>query len=641
MAILPLNLARVSNTLRASFAQQSIARTQRSLAQVQNELATGKRINVPSDDPGSAAMAGQIRKMLSQQGTYAANLEFAGSQLSEVDSTLGRLGELIQQAKTIASANFGSDVSESQRSEAAYLVENLYQQAINLGNEQFRGTYLFAGDQGGRPPFSNESGGVKFVGSSRVLGNVVEAGTTMPFMVDGNEVFGALSTRVRGNVDLRPRLNLGTRLSDVGGALGLGIRLGSLRLSNGTMTADVDLSKADSIGDVIAAINGAGVGGITASIAADGNSLELSGGVTETISVGDVGTGTVAADLGIRTSVAAGPGVSVDGQSVNAALTALTRLSDLRGGLGIDTLHGLVIRNGQKSATVDLSGATTVQDLINAINESGTEVFARINETGTGIDIVNPTQGLSMTIGENGGTTAADLGVRSFGPSSPLGELNGGRGVRTVAGADLEITRGVGTRFPVYLYSAKTILDVIDAINAADGGGGVVASFASTGNGIVLTDSTGGGGTLSVGRANFSMAADDLGLRGSTTGVELVGADVNAVQTLGIFGNLAKLRDALTHNDQQGITEAAEGLERDHSRVVRIRGQVGSQVQDIEMRRDRIEEQRVAAQSLLSALEDTDYTEAITRFQTLQTALQANLQTTGSLLNLSLLDFLQ
>jgi flagellin-like hook-associated protein FlgL len=39
-------------------------------------------------------------------------------------------------------------------------------------------------------------------------------------------------------------------------------------------------------------------------------------------------------------------------------------------------------------------------------------------------------------------------------------------------------------------------------------------------------------------------------------------------------------------------------------------------------------------------MEDVDFTEAITRFQMLQTTLQATLQTAGATLNLSLLDFL-
>ena len=48
----------------------------------------------------------------------------------------------------------------------------------------------------------------------------------------------------------------------------------------------------------------------------------------------------------------------------------------------------------------------------------------------------------------------------------------------------------------------------------------------------------------------------------------------------------------------------------------------------------------LATQTFLSAIEDLDYTEAVTRFQQAQTALQANLLSGSQLLNLSLLDFI-
>ena len=49
----------------------------------------------------------------------------------------------------------------------------------------------------------------------------------------------------------------------------------------------------------------------------------------------------------------------------------------------------------------------------------------------------------------------------------------------------------------------------------------------------------------------------------------------------------------------------------------------------MDSRQSRIEDQNVATQSLLSSLADTDFTKAITEFQTLQTALQATMQTSA------------
>ena len=94
----------------------------------------------------------------------------------------------------------------------------------------------------------------------------------------------------------------------------------------------------------------------------------------------------------------------------------------------------MILTNGTTTATIDLSSAVTVEDLLNAVNGSKTGVLAKINDAGNGIDLVNPTQGVAMTVAENGGTTAADLGIRSLGPTTKLAELNGGKGVSTVNG---------------------------------------------------------------------------------------------------------------------------------------------------------------------------------------------------------------
>src|SRR5262245_39477539 len=122
MAILPVNLARVSNQLRVSVANSTIARTQQQLLDVQNQLSTGKKLNLPSDDPGNAAIAQQLRKLLEQREAYSTNLTAAGNQLGEVDSTLDQLGDLLQESQTIASANVGSDVTDGARESAAAIV---------------------------------------------------------------------------------------------------------------------------------------------------------------------------------------------------------------------------------------------------------------------------------------------------------------------------------------------------------------------------------------------------------------------------------------------------------------------------------------------------------------------------------------
>ena len=637
MAILPTALARVSNLLSSSITLSSINKTQEQLIEVQNEISTGKSVNAPSDNPTAAAVIQQLQKTISQRDAYTTNLNFAGSQLGEVDSTLGDLSGLIQQAQTTASANVGSDSTASQRQTAAELVQNVTDQVLSIGNKTFNGAYLFGGTKSNQAPFVSKNGSIQFVGSTNVASNTSDDNATLPYMIDGATVFGALQTQVAGTVNLAPALAADTRLVDLGGTGGTGVQLGSIRLGNGATTVDVDLSHADTVGDLVNTINAAGLAGVTVSLGTDG--IQLSG--TGNISVNEVGGVLTAADLGIATPVGGGPGVPINGQSLSPQVTSLTRLSDLRGGAGLD-LSGLTITNGGTKTALNFAGDTNVEDVLNTINGSKAGVLARINAAGTGIDIVNKTQGTALSVAENGGATAAQLGLQSTLPSTPLSSLNGGQGVRTTTppGPDLQITRADGTTFSVSVGNSHTIQDVITAINTADGGGGVTASFGSNSNGIILTDSTGGGGTVAVAPLNGSAAAQDLGILTPASGNTITGGDVNPVNSSGVFADLQKLTTALQGNDTGGITAAAAALQNDYNQVVLVRGETGAKEQAVQSKQSQLSDETLATQTLLSSLQDTDLPTAISRFQTLQTALQANYAMSAKVLNLSLLNFL-
>jgi flagellar hook-associated protein 3 FlgL len=518
---------------------------------------------------------------------------------------------------------------------------------LNLANTNFGGSYIYGGDDNTTPPFVATAGGVQYVGSSSVLQNASSSNTLVPLQLSAATAFGALSSQVQGTADLTPSVSASTRIIDLNGTGGSGVSLGEIQLGNGTTSKIVDLSGANNLGDVINDINAAGVGNITASINAAGNGITLTGGAADNITVKDVGGGATAADLGISQATGAGAGVSVVGTSVVPRVTDLTPLASLRGGQGIDQTHGFTITNGQKTATINLSSATTVQDLLNAINGSGTGAVASINSAGNGINIQNSIQGTQMTISENGGTTASDLGVRSFSPSTPLSQLNGGKGITAAVGGDFQITRTDGTTFNVSLTGAQTVQDVIKAINLASGGTatagvGVTASFATTGNGISLTDTAAGTGTLTVTPINDSSAASELGLTAPATsgGTTIVGTDANPVETSGIFSDLQNLENALNTNNQSAITAAGTALQNDYNQIVSARGANGAQLQAITSMQGNVTNQNLATTTLLSSLQDADYTTAVTQFQTIQTSLQASLLTASKVLSMSLLNFL-
>ena len=188
-------------------------------------------------------------------------------------------------------------------------------------------------------------------------------------------------------------------------------------------------------------------------------------------------------------------------------------------GADLDIASGLQITNGNKTYTIDTSGDKTVQDLLNTLNGSPASLLAEINSSGTGIDIRSRLSGSDFSIGENGGTTAAQLGVRTFNGSTLLSQLNYGNGVGTASsGARFHHPAArMATSFKITIGSAKTVQDVINLINNdpnnQDPTTKVTAQLAASGNGIVLsTTDTSTVSPFAVIEQNGSTAAADLGL---------------------------------------------------------------------------------------------------------------------------------
>jgi flagellar hook-associated protein 3 FlgL len=636
---------RVSDLLSQNLADSQINATEAQLLTLQTQLTTGKMVNQPSDNPGAAAAILNLQKSLVQRTAYASNISTAQSQLGIVGNSLTSLNNLLLQAQNIASTDVQSTVTQSQRSADGQVVNSLITEAQSLANTQINGVYVFGGAKSNQEPFVSAGGGVQFVGSPDVLQTQVDQNTLMPTEVSGQTVFGGLSPGVAGTGTLSPAVSSTTQISSLTGATGDGVTLGAIQLSNGTTTQTVDLSSAQTMGDVVADINSANVGSITATLTSTG--IQLTGGPSDNITITDPAGETSAADLGINTGPnGAGTGTVLNGTPVQPQVTLFTPLADLNGGAGIDS-SGIIISNGAASKTLTFSPGGDVQSVLNAINGSGLGVVASINSAGTGINVQNATQGTTLTIGENGGTTATDLGIRSFSPATQLSALNNGQGVGTAAAGttgDFSITNSNGSSFTVSVAGATTVQNVLDAINTAAtaAGSNVTASFATTGNGIILTDTSGGSGTLAVQDINNSTAAADLGLTApaSSTSTTITGADVNGVQTPGVFTNLQNLAKALQTGNVSAITAAATNLQADYTRITNANGIAGAQSQELQNRSSDIDTENLATQTFLSNIQDTNMTSAISEFQTLQTALQASLQTTVASQSLTLFNFI-
>lgn len=641
---------RTSSLLSSQQALNRLQSTQRALADAQEQISTGRAINRVSDDPSQVASVLLIERRLQEREQEARNLELATQTLNTADAALGEATNTLIEAKTIALSQIGVGSDADTRNSQALVIDAQLSAMVDIANTQFNGVSVFGGNNGASldaQVFDAFLGGVRYVGSDQNLQTDVGSFSSQDFTSSGRTAFGLFEAKVNNGRDLDPQATGSTSLDAVAGGTNNGFVPGTLTVAVNATEVTVDLAAADSLADVATILTDAiatavpGAGAVT--VGPTGLVVTGNGGNTVTLS-DPPGTRT-AASLGLD-NVSSTGGVGVAGADVGVKLTELTPLTDI--GTAVDFASGLVITQGEQVVTVDFSGATNMQDLQNTIADLNLGLRLDIAEGGQQLEIVSTVAGLEFSVGENGGTTATDLGIHSYNGDTRLTDLRQGIGLITQEGEDdLDVTLHDGTVFAVNLDTATTVDEAIALIDAAAGAAGVApgafsVAVATTGTGLVATDNTAGGGDFTITNAGQSHVAEHLGLLANAGAANTITGEDTATRRIdNAFTDLIILRDSLKNNDESGITLASSRLDDDIDSVVSARAIVGVQAQRLEETRLRNEDQTLQEQSVLSGLKDADLTEVISRYQQLQLQLQASLQTSAQIQQLSLLDFLR
>lgn len=660
----------------------NITRANLGLLAIQEQISTARRVNRVSDDPVKASLISVLDDRLERTEQRKRNIVHAQSALGDLDNTLGEVNTIALDAKQIASEMVNTTFSAGDRAAQSTIVSQLINGILSQGNRKGVAGYVFGGSQPGQQPFTEFRGGIRFSNTGPGITTDLDIARSVPITLAPNNPVGATSARVRGDVDLDPDLMGATRLSDLSGARGLGVSPGTVEFAvNGGTRIKVDLTRADSAQDVVTQLTAAvrkyetenavtvlGPGAVA--IAGEALTIDVAAG--SNVQFFEVGSGSTARDLGLAadapfTFTSATP----SGRDLGPKLALSTPVASLAGVVG--GLGQIRIRNAGSVAVVDLSTATTLEDVKNKIEAAAPGTRVVINDAGTGIDVVTEVSGpknLALSVEEvGGGSTATALGIRTFSGTTRTTDLNDGRGVRVIDGvvdpvsgtattalnADFEITLGdaANTKITIDLKPSdmSTIQTMVSAVNAqistqlsAAGLNTTDLSLrlASDGNGLVLAQNAAFPGAISLGQLNNSNALADLGLSGgSYSAGTYTGRDTATVRPDNIFTHLMDLREALSANDTSGIALAGEKLDDSIDRLTEVRGLVGGYAKRVDFAERLVEDQTTMDTKIRSELRDTDYTEAAMRLSQLQTQLTAGYQVSSLLQGRTLLDFLQ
>ena len=156
------------------------------------ELASGRSINSPSDNPSGIAALVLNHAAQSSTDTFERNIGNLQSTLQIADSALNSAVGVINQAISLGVQAGNSSLSAGDRQAIAQQLQGIQQQFLGIANTRSGATYLFAGTQVETQPFTLNSAaasGVNYNGNGSVTQVEIANGQAVNVNVPGDQLF--------------------------------------------------------------------------------------------------------------------------------------------------------------------------------------------------------------------------------------------------------------------------------------------------------------------------------------------------------------------------------------------------------------------------------------------------------------------
>lgn len=184
----------------------------RRLMQLQEELATGLKVNAPSDDPLAARRAVNIRAAIEKTEQYITNISSSESILTETGTALQTVTNVLQRGRELCVQGASGTNSQVQRDLIAVEINQLVESLVVQGNHLTQGRYVFAGTRTGAEPFDvtrnadGEITSVVYVGNENDIKIAVGDTVDIAINENGQSAFMSLQNIFQTFIDIRDNL---------------------------------------------------------------------------------------------------------------------------------------------------------------------------------------------------------------------------------------------------------------------------------------------------------------------------------------------------------------------------------------------------------------------------------------------------
>jgi flagellar hook-associated protein 3 FlgL len=328
----------------------SILNQQSATAVTQNQVSSGQRINLASDDPGGATQVVSLNHVLADAAQYTSNINDANARLSTESSTLASFNSLLNQARSMAIQGINGTLSTADRQDMATQLGQIRAQLVQLANTtDANNNALFAGTSTTTTPFVlNSDGSVTYNGNSDNQMTAIGSGLRIPNSDAGSGLFMNIPA---GNGSFVASAAAGNT--------------GSLLVGANSVTNTTAWNAATAAGPVNYAITFDAAGNWTASDVNHGNATVATGTYKDGGSISFNGM-----SIALSGTPAAGDSVSVQSGQTQNVFATLTNM--------VNALNDTGSNNAQLSNTLSRQ-IESLDQAQNQVSATQTDVGGRLN----------------------------------------------------------------------------------------------------------------------------------------------------------------------------------------------------------------------------------------------------------------------
>lgn len=179
---------RISTAYAFETSMAQLQRRQAQLVDTQEQLTSGKRVRLSSDDPAAAAAAERALAAGARAEAHLRALAESRNAMTQTESALGEAGDLAQRARELMVGAGNASFSDNERATLAAALRGIRDDLLAVANRSDgAGRYLFGGQGSDTKPLRDAPGGVVYDATTGQLN--AAAGEVTPLSLDGSAVF--------------------------------------------------------------------------------------------------------------------------------------------------------------------------------------------------------------------------------------------------------------------------------------------------------------------------------------------------------------------------------------------------------------------------------------------------------------------